>query len=85
MTDTGTPAKALIKEALSLSMSMFPSKEALSSTRESLIDDALRTARTQALAEAAAIARDYDEEHANRSVMLNTAAGIFERIRALKS
>jgi hypothetical protein len=74
-----------MKEALSLSMSMFSSKEALSSTRESLIIDAIRTARTQALAEAAAIARDYDEDHANRAVMLNTAAGIFERIRALKS
>jgi dsDNA-binding SOS-regulon protein len=45
----------------------------------------LRTARNEALQEAAAIARDYDEDHANRAVMLNTAAGIFERICALKS
>jgi dsDNA-binding SOS-regulon protein len=45
----------------------------------------LRTSRNEALQEAAVIARDYDEDHANRAVMRNTAAGIFERICALKS
>jgi hypothetical protein len=48
------------------------------------IANALRTSRNEALQEAAVIARDYDEDHANRAVMRNTATTIFERIRALK-
>jgi hypothetical protein len=77
MTDTDTPAKALIKEALSLSMSMFPSKESLSSTRESLFDDALRTARNEALEDAAQLV--FPDISFSQGLEVATA------IRALKS
>ena len=47
------------------------------------IATAIRKAENAAFERAAAIALDYDEDHENRAVMLNTAGEIFRRIKAL--
>jgi hypothetical protein len=91
MTDTQTPAPILAaamtpEQLASMLIYGVPTKALdMDDVHHGPLVRALRTARNEALQEAAAIARDYDEDHANRAVMRNTAAGIFERICALKS